>query len=237
MTSGQASHASEKGVQQGARSFTPTRAVFSSDGQQEGQDNIATVAPPVLSVFSQGRQPPEAPIPAWRALRTGEVTGFRAEYVTVDEEYKCCLVYLSDPGAAIKSVCPVTAILDSRSGISTMSESVAVKLQATVPDVQVVGSMTNARDVKMAHGKLVQVKRKYGPVRTALYTMWGPVVLDPVSYAVLPGEEILGSPTLGINVYDSLGECARKRNLSVQGVESPNFKEYRRMTITLEVLL
>ena len=55
--------------------------------------------------------------------------------------------------------------------------------------------------------------------------------MDLVSYAVLPGKEdvvILGSPTLaalGINVYDSLGECVRKRYLSVQGVEPPNFKE------------
>ena len=51
--------------------------------------------------------------------------------------------------------------------------------------------------------------------------------MDPVSYAVLLGKEnavILESPTLAaleINVYDSLNKCARKRNLSVQGVESP----------------
>ena len=62
--------------------------------------------------------------------------------------------------------------------------------------------------------------------------MWAPpVMMDPVSYVVLPGKEymvILRSPTLaalGINVYDSLGECTRKRNLSVLGVESPNFKD------------
>ena len=51
---------------------------------------------------------------------------------------------------------------------------------------------------------------------------------------------ILGSPTLaalGINMSDILGECVRKRNLSVQGVESPNFKECRRVTIGVEVLL
>ena len=45
---------------------------------------------------------------------------------------------------------------------------------------------------------------------------------------ILPGKKkvvILGSPTLvalGINVYDSLGECARKRNLSVQDVGLPD---------------
>ena len=67
--------------------------------------------------------------------------------------------------------------------------------------------------------------------------------MDPVSYAVLPGKEdlvMLGSPTLatlGIKVYDSLGVCARKRNLSVQGAKSPNFKECRRVSITVEALL
>ena len=111
---------------------------------------------------------------------------------------------------------PVTAILDSVYGISTMSVSVAAKLQAAVPDVQIVGLMTD--------GKLVLVKQNSCPVRAALHTMWGPVVIDPVSFAVLPGKEdvgVLGSSTLvtlGINVYESLGECARKRNLSVQGV-------------------
>ena len=67
--------------------------------------------------------------------------------------------------------------------------------------------------------------------------------MDPVSYSGLPGREdvvILGSPTLtalGINVYGSLCECARKRNLSVQGVGSPNFKECRRVRITMKALL
>ena len=67
--------------------------------------------------------------------------------------------------------------------------------------------------------------------------------MDPVSYAVLSGKEdvvILGSPTvaaLGINVYDSLGECASKNNTSVQGVESRNFNECRRESIALKALL
>ena len=114
-----------------------------------------------------------------------------------------------------------------------MSESVAVELQAAVLDVQIVRSMTDDQYAKMAECKKT----------TALHTMWGPVVIDPFSYAVLSGKEdvvILGSPTLaalGIDVYDSFGECARKRNLSVQGVESPNFKECRRMSIAVEALL
>ena len=150
-----------------------------------------------------------------------EVTGFQAEGVAVNENEKCCLVVLSFPGAAVELVCPVTAILDSGSGISTMLESVTAKCLAAVPDVQIVGPMIDDQYVKMADGKLMLVKQKSCPVRTALRTMWGPVVMDRVSSAVLPCKEdavILESPTLpalGINVYDNLGECARKRNFSL----------------------
>ena len=38
-------------------------------------------------------------------------------------------------------------------------------------------------------------------------------------------------------MYDSLGECAGERNLSVQGLESPKFKECRRTSIAMEALL
>ena len=158
-------------------------------------------------------------VPAWRALQTDEVTGIGAEGVAVNNKEKCCLTDMSVSGAAVKSVCSVTTILDSKSGISTMSEGVATKLQAAVADVQIVGPMTDDQYVNMSDVKLLLVKQKSCPVRKALHTMWGPVVMDPISYAVLPGKEdgvILGSPTLaalGINVYDSLGECARKRNL------------------------
>ena len=45
------------------------------------------------------------------------------------------LAELFVPGAAVKSVCPMTAILALGSGISTMSESVGAKSPAAVPDV------------------------------------------------------------------------------------------------------
>ena len=55
--------------------------------------------------------------------------------MAVDKKEKCCSADMSVPGAAFKSACLVTAMLDSGSGISTMSESLAAKLQAAVPDV------------------------------------------------------------------------------------------------------
>ena len=46
------------------------------------------MVPTVSSVFFQGRQPLEAgaPVSAWRALQTDEVTGFRADDGAVDEK-------------------------------------------------------------------------------------------------------------------------------------------------------
>ena len=106
---------------------------------------------------SQGRQPPKAGVVVrvWRAVQTDEVTGFRAEGVAVDEKEKCCLAELSVPGAAVKSVWPVTAILNSGSSFSNMSESVAAKFQAAVPAVPIVGPMIDDQYIKMAGGKLV----------------------------------------------------------------------------------
>ena len=142
--------------------------------------------------------------------------------MAVDEKEKCCLADLSVPGAAIKSMCPVTALLESGLVSRTSWKVWQEKLQVTAPDVHIVGPMTDGRYVEMANDKLVVVKQKSCSVKTALHTIWGPVVMDPVgSYAVLPGKEdvaILGSPTLvtlGISLYDSLGKCTRNRNFSV----------------------
>ena len=51
------------------------------------------------------------------------------------------------------------------------------------------GSMTDDQYAKMADSKLVLVRQKSYLVRTALHTMRGSVVMDPVRYAVLPVKE------------------------------------------------
>ena len=129
----------------------------------------------LLVCASQRRQPPEAgaTVPAWCALQTDEVTGFQAEGVAVDEKKKCYLADLTVPEAAVKSMCPVTAVLDSGSGISTMSESMAAKLQAAVADTQIVGPMTNDQYENMTDGKLVLVRKKLWSVKTAYHRTWG----------------------------------------------------------------
>ena len=50
----------------------------------------------------------------------------------------------------------------------------------------------------------------------------------------------LRSPTVStprITMYVSLDECMHEHDLSVQGVESPNFKKCRRVSIAVEALL
>ena len=64
----------------------------------------------------------------------------------------------------------------------------AAKLQAAVPDVQIVRPMTDDQYVKMADGNLVLVKQKWCPVRTALHTIWRPVVMDPALVRCFAGQ-------------------------------------------------
>ena len=84
-------------------------------------------------------------------------------------------------------------MLDSWSGISTMSESVTAKSQAAVHNVQIVGPVTDEQYVEMADGKLVQVEQKSCPVRTVLHTTWGPVGLARY-FAGQGGRGDLGQP-------------------------------------------
>ena len=68
------------------------------------------------------------------------------------------------PGAAVDAV----TILDSGSGITTMSAGIAHKLQAAFPDVQVVGGMTRPGKLKVADGRVLEVQDKTCPARIAL---------------------------------------------------------------------
>ena len=142
------------------------------------------------------------------------MSGFSAEGVAVDEREKWCQVSLSVPGAAVMAAVDAVVILDSGSGMTTMSAGIANKLQAAFPDVQVVESMAHPGKLKVADGRVRVVQERTCPVRIALHTSWGLVTMDPYPFAVMPGDDEvvnLGNPTLkllGIDVYDSLGARA-----------------------------
>ena len=69
-----------------------------------------------------------------------------------------------------------------------MSEK-AAKLQTVLQDAQVVMSMDCTHPVKLADGDVRSMQSKRCLVRTALHARWGPVMLDPSHYAVMPGED------------------------------------------------
>lgn len=139
-------------------------------------------------------------------------------------------------------MCPVRAVLDSGSDPTSMSDRVVCKLQACFPSVCMAQPMQGAHDVKMVDGSLVPTTTKTCPLRLALHTEWGPVMLGPFCFSVMPAEDdtiLLRGATvkeLGI-VYDYLATCARKQAIaSVHGVENPSFKGCRRVTVAVQAL-
>ena len=180
-------------------------------------------------------------MPSYRGVLPGGMSGFSAEGIAVDDEEKWCRVSLSVPGAKNMTAVDAVAILDSGSGITTMSAAIATKLQAAFPDVPVVGGMTHAGRLKVADGRVLEVNKKTCPVRLALHTSWGLVQVDPFSFAVMPGDDdvvILGNPTmkaLGIDVYDSLGARAREQ-AALTGVDTAAYRKCRRVTVSVEAL-
>ena len=234
----------------GGKNPAPSRAVLPADGG--GAPSSGATLPPEPVFSSGGVQETKSAdtipnwtsevVSSWRSLKPGEVSGFQSEGLHVDARERWCLADLSVPSAGAQGVCSVKAILDSGSGITTMSAGVAAKLQAMVPDVQVVRPMAGEHLVKLANGNVERVEQKTCLVRTALHTSWGPVVVDPCSFAVMPGTDdvvIMGSPlleALGIDVYSSLGACARARNTSERGVATPELKDCRRVDVRVEAL-
>ena len=156
-------------------------------------------------------------MPAWRSLCPERVPRLEAEGLDVSMRDKWCLADLSVPGEVIQTVCPVKAILDTGSGVTTVSEEVIEKLQCAFPDVSIISPLESSQQVRVADGRALDVQRKTCPLRIALHTSFGPVTLDPISLAVMPGVEdvlILGNATLerlGLDIYASLAECGRKR--------------------------
>ena len=153
------------------------------------------------------------------------MSGFSAGGVAVDEREKWCQVSLSVPGAAVMAAVDAVAILDSGSGITTMSAGVANKLQAAIPGVQVMGGMAHPGKLKVADGRVIVVQERTCPVWIALHTSWGLVTMDPCSFAVMPRDDdvvILGNPTLkllGTDAYDSWGRA--RGNVPPSPVSTP----------------
>ena len=144
------------------------------------------------------------------------------------------------PGAADTTAVDAVDVLDSESGITTMSVGIANKLESAFPDGKVVGGMLHPGKLELADGRVLVVDQKTCPVQIALHTSWGLVTLGPFSFAVMPRDHdvvILGNAMfklLSIDVYDRLGALRagtrdphRCRHRDVPAV-SPSHRQCRR---------
>eukprot|EP00903_Cladosiphon_okamuranus_P017345 g15980.t1 len=184
-----------------------------------------------------------AVVPSWGASAPGGTSAFVSQEVAVRAAARERLVDLSIPGAAKPAACPVKAVLDSGAGVSTIPPGIADKLQAMFPDVTVVGAMDRPQPLKVVDGREILVTKKTCPLRVALHTSWGPVVLAPEPLAVMPGTDdvmIIGTPMmarLGIDVDAMADARAREgQEARVSGVESPTIAAARRVTLSVDAL-
>lgn len=153
-------------------------------------------------------------VPSGRGAAQRVLPTTLSDAVEVEHHERGCLVDLSVPGAANPTVCPVKAAFASGAGLSTISSSIVPRLQAAFPEVCVVEAMCQEHTLRLVDGREVVVTAKTCPVRVAVHTGGGPVVLSPQRLAVMPGTEdvlVLGSPALkrmGYDVYAMLEKRA-----------------------------
>lgn len=69
------------------------------------------------------------------------------EEIAADDRGKWCLAEMSAPEAKITIACTVTAILDTTSGLGTISSRVANLLQTKFPDVKMVAPMEDLQQM------------------------------------------------------------------------------------------
>eukprot|EP00903_Cladosiphon_okamuranus_P015275 g14116.t1 len=208
----------------------------------------SAVVPPDPLPAAGGGPSGDAPAPvsvtsSWRSVAAEGASALLSDEVAVEPCEQSCLVDLSIPGAAHPTVCPVKAVLDSGAGISTLSTCHVRKLQEAFPDVRVVEPMGQEHMLRVIDGREVRVTEKTCPVRVALHTRWGPVVVSPQRFAVVPGTDdvmIIGSPMmklLGIDVYETAAARARAgHDARVTGIETPGVAEARRVALSVAAL-
>ena len=116
------------------------------------------------------------------------ISGFDAKGVTVDEREKWCQVRLSVRRAADTKAVDAVVILDSGSGITTMSLGIANKLQVSFCDAQTVRGMSHPGKPRVADGRVPATEKKTCPVQIALHSCWSLVTLKRSSFVVMPAD-------------------------------------------------
>lgn len=115
------------------------------------------------------------------------------------------------------------AIVDSGSGLTTMSVGIARKLQASYSAVKLMETMKTPGELKVADGHVREVTQKTLPVRISLSRS--------LSCPARMMSSFWGNPTLkalGIDVYDNLGARAREQ-ADIKGVNTAAYSYLQRL--------
>ena len=219
---------------------TATMAEDDSAGDDQGTGVIPPAPQPAASGAPSGGATSVST--AWRAVApaAGGQARPRLEGLHADDEERSCLIDISIPSASAPSVCPVEGVLDSGAGVTALSAGVLRKLEAAFPGVSLVENTAASYPVKTVTGTVEHITEKTRPLRVAMHTTWGTVVIV-LPFAIMPGDDdkvIIGAPTLaklGIDVYQNLGKVAQeRRDMHISGIETPDFCAARRVTVSVD---
>ena len=133
------------------------------------------------------------------------------------------------------------AVLDLGAHFTSVSEPLVEMLEQTFPGVPMRIPFTlGTRQAITASGQIVSVTQRTIPLQLTVVTRWGPELLPPISFAIMPGSDgvvILGLPTLrdlGVDPYSKLWTVLRARRLALrQGVETPAFLGSRQVSLSV----
>ena len=109
-----------------------------------------------------------------------------------------CKARIIVPGHHGKGAMEVDAVLDSGSGISCISESLAKLLSRYVRGTQITFPFEGGRMAKVADGRRMPIAERTWRLQITLVTPWVPVLIC-VALAVIPGSDnvlVVGNKTL-----------------------------------------
>ena len=143
------------------------------------------------------------------------------------------------PGQRSRGAIAFRAILDSGAHFTSLSLPIVEIMERTFPGVQMrVPFSLGARRAVTASGQNVSVTEHTIPLQLALVTPWGPARLPAISFAIMPGSDVvllLGLPTLkdlGVDPYERIWDSMRQWvSPPNQGVETLALLGSRRVSL------
>lgn len=197
-------------------------AVPAGDGAQGGGQAWSGLPPDPTPVRTPAPAPESQPayvppgvsVVGWRALEAAGVKALEEDGIKVDPlSLQGCLIDVSIPGVVNQRVCSVKGVFDTGAGMNAVSEVVAATIQHKFPELQIIEELSQPQRVRVVDGQDLVVTQRTCPLRIAIHTAFGPRVVSPERFVVLPGSDdvmLIGSPMLrsvfGIDIYELVGE-------------------------------